>query len=331
MAIGKDNKDWARGFTYTWYDNADRGQDSKYPPWSDGAPNLQTYLDAINKSQPIIQCQYEMVWSRWPRTLFFAKNINIPGVQVETQDLNHAGFTIKIPTHVTYESTEVTFNVIADKEGFHYYDLRNMVLQTGHPLVAGDPKATISNPYGISPDEDTIEIRLRNTTRDQTHHHWIIHNFHPTKIGDIELSQDGSSFVEFEITGTFTHITYDCGKTSTPEESPTPAEEDQQESQETQPQGEDEGGGDENGNEGDEEPEESEESEESEDEDYWDDQDEWSDKDWEEQEEIEKTEEPSEDSEDEGEATLDDEDERSAYEMLKESGDKSDEELLSDL
>jgi hypothetical protein len=225
MAFGQENKDEGRK-DFTLYDFMDRGADSKYPPWTDGAPNLQTYLNALNKSQPIIGCQFELVWSRWPRTLFFAKGITIPGVSVNTLDLNHAGFTIKIPTHVTYETTEITLNIIADKEGFHYYDLRNMVLQTGHPLVAGDPKSTIGNPYGLSPDEDIIEVRLRNKPDDATHHHWIIHNFHPTGIGDIELSQDSGSFVEFELKGTFTHISYDCGKVLPPEEPPAPAPQD---------------------------------------------------------------------------------------------------------
>lgn len=208
------------------YTLRDRGGEKDYPSWVDGAPNLQTYLTALNKSQPIIQCQYELVWSRWPRAKFFSKNISIPGISVNTVELNHAGFTIKIPTHVTYETTDITLNIIADKEGFHYYDLRNMVLQTGHPLVAGDPKSTIGNQYGISTDEDTIEVRLRNRPSDGTHHHWIIHNFKPTELGDIELSQDSGSFVEFELKGTFTHISYDCGKVLPPEEPPAPAPED---------------------------------------------------------------------------------------------------------
>lgn len=208
------------------YTLRDRGGEKDYPSWVDGAPNLQTYLTALNKSQPIIQCQYELLWSRWPRAKFFAKGINIPGLEVNTQELNHAGFTIKIPTHVHYDSNEITLNIIADKEGFHYYDLRNMVLQTGHPLVAGDPRSTIGNPYGISPDEDTIEVRLRNRPSDETHHHWIIHNFKPIGLGDIELSQDSGSFVEFELKGTFTHISYDCGKVLPPEEPPAPAPQD---------------------------------------------------------------------------------------------------------
>lgn len=86
---------------------------------------------ALNKSQPIVNSQFELVWSRWPRTIFFAKNITVPGVSVNTIEINHAGFTIQIPTHSTYENTEVTINIIADKEGFHYYDIRNMVFQTG--------------------------------------------------------------------------------------------------------------------------------------------------------------------------------------------------------
>ena len=211
------------GNPFLQYDMADRAQESKYPYWVDSAPNLQTFLTALNKSQPIIGCQFEMVWSRWPRTLFFAKKITIPGITVQTQDLSHAGFTIKIPTHATYESTEITLTIIADKEGFHYYDLRNMVIQTGHPLVAGDPKATIGNPFDISPTEDTIEVRLRNRPEDETHHHWIIHNFHPTGIGDMEMGHDSTGFVEFDLTGTFTHITYDCGKQlplEPPEEEP---------------------------------------------------------------------------------------------------------------
>lgn len=249
--------------------------------------------------------------------MFFAKNISIPGISVNTVDLNHAGFTIKIPTHVTYETTEITLNIMADKEGFHYYDLRNMVLQTGHPLVAGDPKSTIGNPYGISPDEDTIEVRLRNKPSDETHHHWIIHNFKPIGLGDIELSQDSGSFVEFELKGTFTHITYDCGKTLPPEESEPPSQAEEQ--QEAQPQANQAAEDTRNDT-----------SSEDEEEDNWDDQDEWSDEDWEEQEEMEEGSEDSDEGEEE-EATLDDEDERSAYEMLKENGDKSDEELLSDL
>lgn len=106
----------------------ERGSEQQYPTWKEGEPNLRTFLDAFNLSQPIIQCKYELVWSRWPRTIFFAKNISIPGISVNTLDISHAGFTIAIPTHVTYENTEVTMNIIADKEGFHYYDLRNMVI-----------------------------------------------------------------------------------------------------------------------------------------------------------------------------------------------------------
>jgi hypothetical protein len=217
----------AQKMAYLYYNMVEKSEEKQYPTWKDSAPNLQTFLDAINKSQPIIGCKYELVWSRWPRTIFFAKGITIPGVSVNTIDINHAGFTIAIPTHVTYENTEITMQIIADKEGFHYYDLRNMVLQTGHPLVAGDPKATIGNPYGISPDEDVIDVRLRNQPGDNTHHHWIIHNFHPIGIGDMELGTDGASFVEFELKGTFTHISYDCGKTE--EASSEESEEEQEE------------------------------------------------------------------------------------------------------
>lgn len=193
------------------YSITEKGSEKEYPNWGSGKPNLFTYLTALNKSQPIIQCQYELVWSRWPRTIFFAKNISIPGASVNTIEINHSGFTISIPTHVTYSNTEISMSIIADKEGFHYYDLRNMVMQTGHPLVAGDPRATIGNKFNLG-DEDTLEIRLRNRPDDETHHHWIIHNFHPTEIGDIELTMDGASFVTFELKGTFTHIHYDCGK-----------------------------------------------------------------------------------------------------------------------
>ena len=183
-------------------------------------------------------------------------------------------------------------------------------------MVAGDPKSTIGNPYGISPDEDTIEVRLRNKPSDETHHHWIIHNFKPIGLGDIELSQDSGSFVEFELKGTFTHITYDCGKTLPPEEPEPPSQAEKQ--QEAQPQANQAARDTRNDTS----------SEDNNNEDNWNDQDEWSDEDWEEQEEME---EGPEDSDEEEEATLDDEDERSAYEMLKENGDKSDEELLSDL
>lgn len=167
---------------YTQYNFAERDADSKYPMYSGAEPSLRSYLEALNKSNPIIQCQYELVWSRWPRTLFFAKNISIPGISVNTIDLNHAGFTISIPTHPKYDTQDITLNILADKEGFHYYDIRNMVLQTGHPLVAGDTRATIGG------TEDTLEVRLRNQPADETHHHWIIHNFHPIGIGSVELS-----------------------------------------------------------------------------------------------------------------------------------------------
>ena len=152
-----------------------------------------------------------MVWSRWPRTIFFAKNIDIPGIKTQTQEINHAGFTISIPTHPKYDSTEISFTIVADKEGYHYYDIRNMVLQTGHPLVAGDTRATIGSSFGVNGSEDNIEVRLRNSPEDVKFHHWTIHNFHPTSIGNVNLSQDGGNFVEFEVTGTFTHITYLSG------------------------------------------------------------------------------------------------------------------------
>ena len=112
------------------------------------------------------------MFSRWPRTIFFAKNVTIPGLTVNILELSHAGFTIPIPTHVAYESTELTMSILADKEGYHYYDLRNMVIQTGHPLIAGDPRATVGNNFASS-SEDEIDIRLRNGHKDSIHHHWF--------------------------------------------------------------------------------------------------------------------------------------------------------------
>ena len=148
--------------------------------------------------------------SRWPRTIFFAKSITIPGISVNTVELNHCGFTIQIPTHPKYETNEITIAILADKEGYHYQDFRNMVFQSGHPLIAGDPMSTIGDGT-----DDNLDVRLRNQPNDVTHHHWIIHNFRPIKVGDIELSNDSSTFVEFQVTGTFTHIDYDCGKNDT--------------------------------------------------------------------------------------------------------------------
>ena len=148
--------------------------------------------------------------SRWPRTIFFAKSITIPGIAVNTVELNHCGYTIQIPTHPKYETQEITISILADKEGYHYQDFRNMVFQSGHPLIAGDTMSTIGDGT-----DDNLDVRLRNKPSDVTHHHWIIHNFRPIKIGDIELSNDSSSFVEFQVTGTFTHISYDCGKNDT--------------------------------------------------------------------------------------------------------------------
>ena len=81
--------------------------------------------------------------SRWPRTLFFAKSVRIPGLSVGTIDINRMGFTLGIPTNPKYESREITLTIIADKEGYHYQDWRNFVLETGHPLVSGDTRSTI--------------------------------------------------------------------------------------------------------------------------------------------------------------------------------------------
>ena len=196
------------------YNVVEKGSELQYPTYEDREetePNLLTFLDALNQSQPISACQFEVVWSRWPRTMFFAKGVTIPGVSVNTIDINYAGFTIPIPTHVTYETTDIQLTIIADKEGFHYYDLRNMVLQSAHPLVAGDPKSMVGNNYNLG-DEDTLDVRLRNSQNDVTHHHWIFHNFRPKSIGDVELEHGSTNFVEFQLTGTFTHISYDCGR-----------------------------------------------------------------------------------------------------------------------
>lgn len=149
--------------------------------------------------------------SRWPRTIFFAKNISIPGITSNYLELYHAGYTFQIVANPKYETTELSFTILADKEGFHYYDWRNMVLQSGHQLVAGDTKGMIGE------GEDILDVRIRNTPNDITHHHWIIHNFKPITIGEVELTQDSGSFVEFEVTGVFSHIDYDCGMNLAPE------------------------------------------------------------------------------------------------------------------
>jgi hypothetical protein len=36
------------------YNIMERGRKSQYPNYKDAAPNLQSYLNAINRSQPII-------------------------------------------------------------------------------------------------------------------------------------------------------------------------------------------------------------------------------------------------------------------------------------
>ena len=205
---------------FTQYSTVDKSgsgaKETKYPDWKDGQANLMTYLDALNLSQPILQCQYELRMSRWPRTIFFAKNISIPGITSNYLELYHAGYTFQIVANPKYETTELSFTILADKEGFHYYDWRNMVLQSGHPLVAGDTKGMIGE------GEDILDVRIRNTPNDITHHHWIIHNFKPITIGEVELTQDGGSFVEFEVTGVFSHIDYDCGMNLAPEPPPPP-------------------------------------------------------------------------------------------------------------
>lgn len=203
------------GFLY--YNEVDKASQKYYPDWDGAKPNLETFLNALNLSQPIIGSQFELIYSRWPRTTFFAKNISVPGISANTIEINHAGFTISIPTHVKYDSTELTMTIIADKEGYHYYDWRNMVLQSGHPLIAGDPRSMIGKTKSDT-NEDYLDVRLRNKTNDRTHHHWTIHNFRPIGIGEIELSHDSSSFVEFEITGTFTHVTYMTGDDQTSNE-----------------------------------------------------------------------------------------------------------------
>ena len=68
-----------------------------------------------------------------------------------------------------------------------------------------------STDMGYNSIGNFLDVRLRNSPDDVQHHHWRIHNFKPTSIGDIELSHDDPSFMEFDLTGTFTHITYDCG------------------------------------------------------------------------------------------------------------------------
>ena len=51
--------------------------------------------------------------------------------------------------------------IIADKEGYHYYDWRNMVLQSGHPLIAGDPRSMIGKTESDT-NEVYLDVRLRN-------------------------------------------------------------------------------------------------------------------------------------------------------------------------
>lgn len=120
------------GFLYTM---VDKESESRYPSYANVGygsgeihPNVTSFIGAVNKSQPIIKSQCEIVFSRWPRTIFFAKDVTIPGLTTNTIDINHAGFTIPIATHTYYETTEITLNILADKEGYHYYDFRNFVL-----------------------------------------------------------------------------------------------------------------------------------------------------------------------------------------------------------
>ena len=72
---------------YAAYNMVDKSGERQYPSYANEGggvgqikPNLITYLDAINLSQPIVKSQFELVFSRWPRTIFFAKNITIPGL-----------------------------------------------------------------------------------------------------------------------------------------------------------------------------------------------------------------------------------------------------------
>ena len=60
-------------------------------------------------------------------------------------------------------------------------------------------------------NDDTLDIKLRNKQDDKAYHHWIVHNFRPTKLGEIEFNTEASDFAEFELTGTFSHIDYLSG------------------------------------------------------------------------------------------------------------------------
>jgi len=180
---------------------------------SDGSglkPTLGAMLALLNQTPPITACQFELWYSKWPKGKWFAQDIQIPGITNKTLSVWNGGFEIPLIMNTHYNAYSISMNILDDEFGYNYAYWRDMVIVYGMNGMKGKPILDgILNEYSnMYQGSSFLLVKLVNDPASPSQHIWRLHNFKPTKIGDIDMGHSKTSLVTFSVEGVFTHITF---------------------------------------------------------------------------------------------------------------------------
>ena len=127
----------------------------------------------------------------------------------KTQQIFYNGIATDIITNTEYSGYTVDMTILADEYGIYYADWRNLVITYGTGGKRGKPILNgVASADGAMEGMGYLIAKLINIPDAPSQHIWRLHNFKPTKLGDVQFGHAKRELVTFQVSGTFTHITF---------------------------------------------------------------------------------------------------------------------------
>jgi hypothetical protein len=176
-------------------------------------------LSILNESPPIINSQFEIWYSGWPRLKWLAQSITVPGLTSKTLPVNFSGFQVPVVINTTYEGDmSLTMDILADEFGQYYKFWRDGTIyyssdrQKGRPILDG----MFNETYNVMQGASYLIVKLVNSPTSVSQHCWRFHNFKITGVGEMQFGQTAAELTTFPVSGIYTHVSYTWDRSAEP-------------------------------------------------------------------------------------------------------------------
>lgn len=117
--------------------------------------SLKGFLSTIGNFGVTIKSRYEVNFSGIEDITYFVTNISVPGVKMNTMEINFAGKKVEIPINYEYEH-DFTLTILNDNSGYIYTSIKEFLMTDTSQYIA---------PTGYTM---TVKVLGDNNTKGQT-------------------------------------------------------------------------------------------------------------------------------------------------------------------